>query len=394
MTIDYIDSLSAPAEALGPLAAAAWRLGVNVAAPAAHDVDARGRFPEESVMAFRAERFLSALLPESVGGDGASLLDMVNAVRAIATQCASSALVLAMHSIEIVNLNRHGTSFGLQELSREIADRQLLIANANSEVGLGGDVGRSICSLETASRPWTLDKKALAISYGESADLVMATARRSPDASETDQVFVAMRRDDITLSPLSEWDTLGLRGTCSRSYEIHAEVDESLIFPVPFSVVANEGGGQVRQLFLSAVWVGLAESAAARAHAYVRAAARKSIGTVPPGALRVAEISAELHTVRSFLLTSTLRYEELDAAGDLQNAGLTVALRNLKVKTSETAVRIASTALSVCGISGYQRGSPFSLDQVIRDAHGGLIMVSNDRYIQDNAQIILARTNL
>lgn len=394
MTIDYIDSLSAPAEALGPLAAAAWRLGVNVAAPAAHDVDARGRFPEESVMAFRAERFLSALLPESVGGDGASLLDMVNAVRAIATQCASSALVLAMHSIEIVNLNRHGTSFGLQELSREIADRQLLIANANSEVGLGGDVGRSICSLETVSRPWTLDKKALAISYGESADLVMATARRSPDASETDQVFVAMRRDEITLSPLSEWDTLGLRGTCSRSYEIHAEVDESLIFPVPFSVVANEGGGQVRQLFLSAVWVGLAESAAARAHAYVRAAARKSIGTVPPGALRVAEISAELHTVRSFLLTSTLRYEELDAAGDLQNAGLTVALRNLKVKTSETAVRIASTALSVCGISGYQRGSPFSLDQVIRDAHGGLIMVSNDRYIQDNAQIILARTNL
>ena len=389
-----MDALSAPSEAVGRWASSAWRLAVDVAGPASVDVDEKGRFPHESLAAFREARLLSALLPESVGGEAASLLDVVNAVRAIAMHCASSALVLAMHSIEIVNLNRHGNTPELRSLRREIAERQLLIANANSEVGLGGDVGRSICAVDINAQPWSLDKKAMAVSYGDNADLIMATARRSSEANEVDQIFVALRCDDATLSPLSDWDTLGLRGTCSRGYSLHAIVDKSLIFPVPFSVVANDGGGQVRQLLLSAVWVGLAEMAALRAHSYVRAAARKSIGITPPGALRVSELTAELHEVRSLLLASTLRFEELDAQGDIQNAGLTIALRNLKVTTSETAVRVATKALGVCGITGYQRASPFSLDRVIRDAYGGLIMVSNDRYLHDNAQLLLARKHL
>jgi len=394
MTINEMDALGAPGDAQGLWASEAWRVGVEVSAPASFDVDEKGRFPEESLAAFRTGRFLSALLPDTFGGGGASLLDVVNAVRAIATHCASSALVLAMHSIEIINLNRHGSTRDLQDLSREIANRQLLIANANSEVGLGGDVSRSFCALDDATQPPMLDKQALAISYGEIADLIMATARRSKDASETDQIFLALRREDVKLTPISEWNTLGLRGTCSRGYAVHATVDESLIFPVPFSVIANDGSGQVRQLFLSAVWVGLAEAAAARAHAYVRAAARRSVGTVPPGALRVAEIAADLHKIRSLLVASTKRYEELDARGDLQNAGLTVALRNLKIITSETAVSTATTALAICGISGFQRESPFSIDRLVRDAHGGLIMVSNDRYLHDNAQLLLARKNL
>jgi acyl-CoA dehydrogenase len=394
MTNDITDALNAPSEALGKWEAAAWQLGVNIAGPASGDVDEKARFPEESLAAFRAERFLSALLPVSVGGGGATLLEMVGAVRAVAAHCASSALVLAMHSIEIVNLNRHGTTDQLGDLSREIAANELLIANANSEAGLGGDVGRSICALDVTSTPWTLDKDALAISYGENADIIVATARRSAEASETDQAFVVVRAHDALMNPLSSWDTLGLRGTCSRGYALHATVHESLVFPVPFSVVANDGGGQARQLLLSAVWVGLAESAASRAHAYVRAAARKAIGTVPPGAYRLSEITADLHEIRALLVACTQRYEALDAIGDLQNAGLTIVLRNLKVTTSEAAVRIATSSLEVCGISGYQRNSPYSLDRLIRDSHGGLIMVSNDRYLRDNAQLLLARKSL
>ena len=50
---------------------------------------------------------------------------------------------------------------------------------------------------------------------------------------------------------------------------------------------------------------------------------------------------------------------------------------------------MATEALEVCGIMGYKRDTPFSLDRIIRDAHGGLIMVSNDRYVHDNAQLLL-----
>ena len=139
----FSDLVRAPGEAQGRWASDAWRIGVDVAAVYADDVDVNARFPHETIAALKESRFLSAMLPAELGGGDASLADMVAAVRALGAHCVSSALVLAMHCIEIVNLNRHGDSPGLRELSREVAQSELLIANANSEVGLGGDVGRS-----------------------------------------------------------------------------------------------------------------------------------------------------------------------------------------------------------------------------------------------------------
>jgi acyl-CoA dehydrogenase len=394
MNPELNDGLIAPADGGGVWTTAAWRIGTEVAGPAADDVDRRARHPHEAVEALKAEGFLSALLPVELGGGGASLVELVGAVRALASHCASSALVLAMHSIEAMNLARHGSTPTLADLQRAIAADQLLIANANSEVGIGGDVGRSVCGVDTTTSPWRLTKQCLAISYGEYADLVFATARRDEAAAETDQVFAVLRRGSLELSPISEWDTLGLRGTCSRGFTLEANVDPDLLFPVPFATVANDGGGQARQLLLSAVWVGLAEAAAAKAHGYVRAAARKSIGTTPPAAVRVAELAATLEAGRSLLVAQAQRFGHLEREGDLENAGFTMALRNLKVTTSTLAVRIATEALSVCGITGYRREGEFSLDRVVRDAHGGVIMVSNDRYLQDNAQLLVARRQL
>jgi acyl-CoA dehydrogenase len=384
----------APGDAAGKWEQVAWRIGEEVAAPASDDVDRNARFPKESLDAMRNEGLLSALLPTSVGGGGATLPEIVGAVRAVAVHCASSGLMLGMHSIEIVNLARHGTSDGMQALAREVASKNLLFANANSEVGVGGDVSRSLCALDRSSAPWTLDKQCLAVSFGEGADLVASSARRDGDAPETDQVLAVCRKSSLSLEPISDWDTLGLRGTCSRGYALHAELDEDSLFPVPFATIANDGGGQARQLLLSAVWVGLAEAAAARAHDFVRAAARKAIGTTPPGALRLAEIAAELQSSRSLLSSLAERFEWLDATGDLENAGYTMALRSLKVTTSQLAVRSATAALNICGIMGYKRDSPFSMDRIIRDAHGGLIMVSNDRHLGDNAQLLLARRHV
>jgi acyl-CoA dehydrogenase len=394
MSLELNDGLLAPGEAAGTWEKAAWRVGVEVAGPAADDVDRQARFPAEAAAALRDEGFLAALLPKDLGGGQASLLELVGSVRALAAHCASSALVLAMHSIEAYNLARHGTTPPLQALQRDVAADGLLIANANSEVGIGGDVSRSRCAVDRSTTPWSLEKQCLAISYGEHADLIFTTARSDVDAPETDQVFCILRRPAFSLSATSEWDTLGLRGTCSRGFDLTASVDPDLVFAEPFATVANDGGGQARQLLLSAVWVGLAEAAAARAHAFVRAAAKKSIGTLPPSAMRLAEIAGELQEARSLLVAQSLRFAYLESVGDLESAAFVMALRNLKVSTSTLAVRTATAALGICGILGYRRDSEFSLDRVIRDAHGGLIMVSNDRQLGDNAQLLLVRRQI
>lgn len=374
-----------------PVADVVARIGAEVAGPGADDVDAKARFPHEAVDALRESRVLSAMVPVELGGAGVSPSEMAAAVRVLAQHCCSSALVLAMHSMEISNLARHGTTDALRELQREIVSEQLLVANANSEVGTGGDVSRSVCALERADGRVTITKEAIAISYGEYADLITATARRTPESEPGDQAQVILRRPP--LEPRSDWDAMGLRGTCSRAFLLTAEVDEQLIYPVPFSTIGSAGGLQAQLLFLSAVWVGLAEASAYRAHAYVRAAARRTPDVTPPSALRLAELSALLDQDRALLEAVARAVDAADAAS-IDDPALLASLRTLKISTSRTGVEIARRALEICGIAGYQRSSEFSLDRLLRDAHGGLVMVSNDRYLWANADMLRLRKEM
>ena len=115
---------------------------------------------------------------------------------------------------------------------------------------------------------------------------------------------------------------------------------------------------------------------------------------MPPTALRLSELAVELQEGRSVLVSAALRFDELDKVGDVQNPGYILAMRSLKVSTSTLAVRTATKALAIIGLAGYRRDSPFTLDRILRDSHGGVIMGSNERSLQDNAQMLLARKQI
>ncbi|HVW19141.1 MAG TPA: acyl-CoA dehydrogenase family protein [Solirubrobacteraceae bacterium] len=386
----YFDLLGPPGQVDDPVAQAAWRIGTGVAAEHADEVDRSARFPAEAVAALRDERLLSALAPAELGGLGASVGTVAAAVRALAINCSATALVLAMHSIEVVALRRFGTTPALRAFLRDLAADQLLIANANSEVGVGSQPGNSICGLEHDGGRWTLDKQALAISYGEHADAIVATARREPDSPPTDQVLALARRADIELTPLSTWDTTGLRGTCSNSFRLQMSGPEDAIFPVPFPRIAAGGLLHVGQILLSAVWLGLAEQAVGHAHQHVRREARKAIGAVPPSAFRFADLVVELQSARSMLACAIQTYEALEDSEHLEDPRQLIAARNLKIATSQIAASLATQALGICGITGFRRDSERSLDRLIRDAQGGLVMVNNHSSRTLNAQALIA----
>jgi acyl-CoA dehydrogenase len=113
----------------------------------------------------------------------------------------------------------------------------------------------------------------------------------------------------------------------------------------------------------------------------------------PPSALRLAELSTALEQDRA-LLESVARQVDAADARSIDDPRLLASLRTLKISTSRTGVDIARRALEICGIAGYQRASEFSLDRLLRDAHGGLVMVSNDRYLWANADMLRARKEL
>jgi acyl-CoA dehydrogenase len=126
----------------------------------------------------------------------------------------------------------------------------------------------------------------------------------------------------------------------------------------------------------------------------VRAAARRNIGTTPQTALRLAEVFAEVQVARSTLAEAQRQVEDALEADNLEDIGLIMSLRNVKVVTSTAAMRAATAALQICGINGFRRGPEHRLERVVRDACGALIMVSNDRYLLENAEMLPLRKTI
>ena len=166
------------------------------AADAADDVDHAARFPTEAFEVLRARRALSAYVPARLGGADVPFPVVAQACFELGRACAATGMVFAMHQIQVGALVRHtDSSDALEQYLEDLSDRQLLLASATSEVGVGGDLRRSIAAVQRDGEDCTLEKKAQTISYGATADGILVTARRDPDAEQSDQVLVLVRAE-------------------------------------------------------------------------------------------------------------------------------------------------------------------------------------------------------
>lgn len=366
-------------------ATTAARVGRDVLAPAADDVDARSRFPHEAIEAFRAEGMLGALVPVEFGGGGLTVEAVARAVTELAKHCSSAAMVFAMHQIQVASLVRHG---GSPDYLRQIASDGLLLASATTEVGIGGDVRSSSCAVVASGDRIALRKQAPVISYGEYADGILATARRGPDSPPSDQVLVICRRGSYTLEPTSEWDALGFRGTCSRGFVLDVEASADDVLPVPYADISAQTMLPVSHVLWSSLWLGIAAAAEGKARAFVQKAARKDPSAPPPGALRLSELTVVLQQLRQLVEGGRRQYE---ASLDSADTGLSfaVAMNALKVSASTLVVDVVQRSLTICGMAGYGNRSPFSLGRLLRDSYGAQLMVNNDRIHANTSQLLL-----
>ena len=83
------------------------RIADEVAAPNAASVDREARFPAESLAALREERALAAMIPTEYGGLGLSIETIATAAFELGRRCGASAMVFAMHQIQIGTMIRH-----------------------------------------------------------------------------------------------------------------------------------------------------------------------------------------------------------------------------------------------------------------------------------------------
>jgi acyl-CoA dehydrogenase len=385
--------MSLPAFATDMTLGARARRVAEVAAENADRVDQEACFPAEAVDAMKAERLLGIQIPVSFGGEGASIPEIAEVCSILGQACAASAMVFAMHQIKVSSLVEHGgDSEWHRDFMRELCARQLLVASATTEGGIGGNLRNSICAIEIDGNICRLTKDATVISYGAHADVIMVTSRAHADATPGDQVMTVFKKNQYTLEKTVDWDTLGMRGTCSDGFIFKGEAPVVQIFPKPFAEIAAQSMLASSHLLWSAVWYGIAADAMLRAQAFVRTAARKANGAQPPGAVRLAEASNLLQLVKANILSGLKVYADAKADPDqLSSMAFSIAMNNVKLASSETILVIINQAMIICGIMGYKNGTPYSLGRHLRDAHSAQLMISNDRILGNTSTMLLVQ---
>jgi acyl-CoA dehydrogenase len=366
----------------------------DIAAVHADAVDREARFPAEAVQALREYGALSAGLPAELGGRDVGIATLAAACYELGRRCASTGMVFAMHQIQVLTMVRHleDNAFFTAYL-RRLAEEERLVASVTSELGTGGDMGRSIAPL-TPADDGTLrfEKQAPTVSYGAQAQDLLISLRRAPDAEPNDQVAVLAHADQLELEQAGTWDPLGMRGTCSPGFTVRGTVGADQVLPGVFAHVCAHSMVPISHILWSHVWLGIATDAFDRARAFARAGAARAKDPGPTAAaLKLSRLSCALSPLRAETHAGLRDFEALDRDGGEALATMASAVRfnQLKVTTSDLAPVVCREALGVCGMAGFKNDSPFSLGRHIRDALSGSLMISNERLHEVDADLLL-----
>jgi acyl-CoA dehydrogenase len=361
------------------------------AATEAEEVDRDARFPQTAIDAARQQKLLGVQIPLQFGGDGASISDIADMCYTLGRACASAAMIFAMHQTNVACLIRHGVGSGYHEmLMRRVASEQLLLASSTTEGQNGGNIRFSAAAVEHIGAEISLVRNATVISYGAQADGIVTIARRANDAAGSDQVLLAITKDSYTLEPSLEWETLGMRGTCSAGFELKFKGTAEQIFPEAYDKIHAQTMTPVAHLCWSSAWAGIAAAAVDRAQLFIRKAARGSGGQMPPAAAHFTAARMNLAKLRAMItanLDSYVAHEHDERA--LSSLDFQSSINLLKVEASELAVTTVMSAMRACGLSGYRNDGDFSVGRHLRDVLSAPIMINNDRILTNIATATL-----
>lgn len=368
-----------------PLSIRAARAAV-IAAQYANDVDANSRFPQEAMDALRSENLLGIMVPPELGGEGASVADVVDICYALGKACSATGMIYAMHQVKAACIVDHGMeSSWHRSFMARMVENQLLLASSTTEGKAGGNIRSSEAPVEHADNRIVLVRDASVISYGAQADAVVTTARRGASADASDQVLVVFEKKNYVLEKTVGWDTLGMRGTCSAGFTLKAVGAPQQIMPAPYGVIHSQTMVPTSHLMWAGNWAGIAAGAVERAKKFMRKASRAG-GDLPPGVPHFTKALANLRSLRALIAAQLARYEAIRGdAGAVGAIDFQTAIALLKVDASELAVETVMNAMRATGLSGYRNDTEVSVGRSLRDILSSPIMINNDRILSSLA---------
>jgi acyl-CoA dehydrogenase len=334
---------------------------------AAHDSDAT--FVGEAYQAMRDTGYLGLLVPEELGGLGASFRQAAYAQAELARHDGATALAVAMHTY-LCGLqsfrHRSGAADATAALKR-VAGEGLVIATSGGSDWLWPT---TTAELDDAGNLHVTGRKAFCSQSPQAGVIATCAVVGEPDdGAEVVHFSVPLSADGVRID--ETWDTLGMRGTAS-----HDVVMEDVVVP-PERITGRrpygELGGPLVAAALhfapigAATYFGIASGARDVAVAAATGGARgpRSLAELPRVQRQVGLMDAKLRGAWWALLGS------LDEMGEeyTPSPALLSTLMVAKRQVVTEAIAVVDLAMELVGGRAYFRKSP--LERAFRDVRAG-----------------------
>lgn len=357
----------------------------------AAETDRSAVFPIDVIRLLRENGLMGLLVPREYGGPGGDLGDLVAIAGLLASGCASTAMIWAMHSQQVDCIVRFGSSKLRDDLLPRIAAGEVYLASVTTEPGKGAHLLSGQAAITGDAESLRIERESPIITGGRHADGFLVTMRESPQAPAHRVTLCYAERDQLSIVETGSWDTLGMRGTESPGMRLSGAVPAYQVVGAPgeFKTVAVESMIPAGHLAWAGVWLGAARQALSDVLTMLRArgAERQSELT----AERIARARIDVELVAAYLGAVRDEVLALRRGGtSLIGTATQIHLNNLKVIAAERTFSAVDRLVQIAGLfTGYKRDSAVPLERVFRDLRSASLNFSDDRLLTMNGALTL-----
>jgi alkylation response protein AidB-like acyl-CoA dehydrogenase len=363
------------------LAATAAKIAREIALPAAQDVDAHARFPQEAVSALAKEGLLGLCIPQQFGGKGQGPRAFAAAVEEIARCCPSTAMIYVMHVSAAQTIIASGVNARREELLSDIAAGRHLTTLAFSEKGSRSQFWAPVSKLEESNGGYKTSASKSWVTSAGHADSYVSSAQKADARSPLESTVYLVRKGSGGIRLLSEFNGLGLRGNDSAPVAL-----EEFSFPAG-DLISEPGAGAPMMLEVTLPW--FCVGTAAMANGLCRAAVSATTEHLSNAAFEHTNSRLrDLPNLRARLAEMSLKTEQSRALlgytlSEMENPTPMTPLYVLQSRLGaiQAAVEVTDLAMKTCGGAAFSRH--LGIERLFRDARAGWVMAPTADHLQD-----------
>jgi acyl-CoA dehydrogenase len=339
---------------------------------AEHDAD--DSFVKEGFAALEEAGFFTALVPEELGGGGASIDEICNALRIIGAACGSTALAASMHS-HIVAVAAWRWQY--QNAPTDALLKRVVAENLKLVSSGGSDWLKSAGTMEKVEGGYKLTARK-AFASGSTVGNILNTSAVYDDPVDGPTVLhfgAPLKGEGVRIE--QTWQVMGMRGTGSDDV-----VFDGLFIP-DAAIAGKRPQGQWHMLFhiiskiafalIYSAYVGVAEGARNRA---VEMAKKR------PADPMLAQLVGEMENE---LLRSRLAHRRMIEIAETAEPGPETTSEAMACRTlvGQAAIATVSKAMEVAGGSAFYRKS--GLERAFREVQAARFHPMQEKPQQDLA---------